>query len=407
MLLRELFEAKRKRKGSSNRHPFQGKLVGDSIEHEGEQLDEGARIQHAEDVIFWEGSKGAVRALESLKNLEKGGHKDLSIKFDGSPAIVFGRDEVTGEFILTDKSGFGAKGYDGKSRSGKDLQQMILNRKISRGQEIPDSYKAFSKNMRMIFDLYEKAVPRDHAGFFKGDLLYFNRPDKVGKDWVFTPNMVTYKVALDSEIGAKIAKSISGVVIHNEVSQDGSDSPLTIDANTYFQSDKVLVFPPILVQKPPTVNNEAIKKLQADISKSANFIDDLLNRDNLVNLKLSDLPSVFYTYTNSKVDTGMDNIGKDFLQWLGTSKVSEPKKKKIKDYILEHRQGFAALWKIVKEIQDVKDDIIDQLDNQDAEVRASIGDMPGGEGYVLTHPDGPMKLVNRAGFTAANRAAVR
>ena len=404
MLLRELFE--RRKKSKSKRHPFLNKLVG-SVEREGNQLDEGARIQHAEDVIFWEGSKGAARALESLKSLEKGGHKNLSIKFDGSPAIIFGRDEVTGEFILTDKSGFSAKGYDGKSRSGKDLQKMILNRKTSRGLEIPDSYKAFSKNMRMIFDLYEKAVPKDHTGFFKGDLLYFNTPDKAGKDWVFTPNMVTYKVAVDSEIGQKIGRSISGVVIHNEVSMDGNDSPLSIDANSYFQSDKVLVFPPVLVQKPPTVNNEQIKHLQASISKNANFIDDILNKDNLVNLKLSDLPNVFYTYTNSKVDTGMDNLGKDFLQWLGTSKVSEPKKRKIKDYIREHRQGFAALWTIVKEIQEVKDDIIDQLDNQDAEVRASIGDMPGGEGYVLKHPDGPMKLVNRAGFTAANRAVAR
>jgi hypothetical protein len=30
-------------------------------------LKEGARIDHAEDIIFWEGSKGAIRALESLK----------------------------------------------------------------------------------------------------------------------------------------------------------------------------------------------------------------------------------------------------------------------------------------------------------------------------------------------------
>ena len=52
-----------------------------------------ARIQHAEDVVFWEGSAGAVRALESLRKLEKGGHNDVTIKWDGSPAIIFGRNE--------------------------------------------------------------------------------------------------------------------------------------------------------------------------------------------------------------------------------------------------------------------------------------------------------------------------
>ena len=68
-------------------------------------LKEGARIDHAEDIIFWEGSKGAIRALESLKQMEQGGHTNVTVKWDGSPALVFGRNE-NGEFILTDKSGF-------------------------------------------------------------------------------------------------------------------------------------------------------------------------------------------------------------------------------------------------------------------------------------------------------------
>ena len=35
-------------------------------------VNEGARIQHAEDLVFFEGGAGARRALEGLKNLEKG-----------------------------------------------------------------------------------------------------------------------------------------------------------------------------------------------------------------------------------------------------------------------------------------------------------------------------------------------
>ena len=42
-----------------------------------------ARIQHAEDIVFWEGSQGAKRALQSLANLAKGGHKDVTVKWDG------------------------------------------------------------------------------------------------------------------------------------------------------------------------------------------------------------------------------------------------------------------------------------------------------------------------------------
>ena len=43
-----------------------------------------ARIQHAEDLVFWEGSKGAMRAVNSLANMAKGdGHKAATIKWDG------------------------------------------------------------------------------------------------------------------------------------------------------------------------------------------------------------------------------------------------------------------------------------------------------------------------------------
>jgi len=71
-----------------------------SVPHR-QPLSEAARIQHAEDIVFWEGSAGATRALQSLRNLDQGGHKDVTIKWDGSPAVIFGRD-ANGEFILTD-----------------------------------------------------------------------------------------------------------------------------------------------------------------------------------------------------------------------------------------------------------------------------------------------------------------
>ena len=87
-----------------------------------------ARIQHAEDLVFFQGSAGAKRALDSLSSMGTGGHTNATIKWDGSPAVIFGRD-ANGEFILTDKSGFTASGYDGKATSADGLQQMLMNRK--------------------------------------------------------------------------------------------------------------------------------------------------------------------------------------------------------------------------------------------------------------------------------------
>jgi len=54
-----------------------------------------------------------------------------------------------------------------------------------------------------------------------------------------------------------------------------------------------------------------------------------------------------------------------------------------------------------------KDNIIAQFDSQGGDVKQSIGGQPGGEGYVLAHPKGDIKLVPRKTFSAANRAVER
>jgi len=370
-------------------------------------LNEGARIDHAEDVVFWEGSKGAARTIESLKNLEQGGHKDVTIKWDGSPAIIFGRN-ADGEFTLTDKSGFGAKGYDGKPKTAKDIEQMFLGRKERKGIEPDDNYKSFAANMRSIYDEYEKAVPKDFVGYFKGDLLYYNRPPVENNQFVFKPQMVTYRVGVNSALGKKIAKSTTGVVVHLLMDENGQDGPLPPNYLDMFEGDSVLVFPSITVEKPAQVNDTAIKELQRIVAKDAAAMDRFLDTATLTDLKMKNVPDILYNYMNQKVDTGLSNINSDdFIRWLAGSSVSKAKQTKLVDYIGKNRAGLDAIWEVVNGIMKVKNDIIEQFDSHDSEISASIGDQPGGEGYVLAHPQGSIKLVNRAGFTAANRAVQR
>ena len=377
-------------------------------------LTEGARIEHLEDLVFRElpPSKGANRALQSLINMEKGGHKNVTVKWDGSPAIIFGRDE-DGEFILTDKSGFGAKGYDGRAKSAKDLEAMLLARP---GASNPDpkkaeNYKAFAGAMKDLFDVYERATPKDYRGFFKGDLLYKNTPVAEGGDYVFKPNIVEYRVKQDSELGKKIGKSITGIVIHREVNADGAEGPLKNGG--IFEGEEVLVVPPVTVSEAPKIDDTSVKELKAIISKDAAAMDSLLDINTLTQMKMKKLPEVFYSYMNSKVDTGLENLGGDFLDWVqARNQLSEAAKKKIAEYVGNNQQGFNALWEIVAKIQQVKDDVINQLDKQPgAPVRSSMssGDdsTEGGEGYVLAHPDGDIKLVPRKTFSKYNRAVER
>ena len=59
---------------------------------------ESARIQHAEDLILFQGHQGALKAIDMLKNIA-GGKQGVSIKWDGSPAVVFGFNP-NNEFIF-------------------------------------------------------------------------------------------------------------------------------------------------------------------------------------------------------------------------------------------------------------------------------------------------------------------
>ncbi len=322
-----------------------------------------------------------------------------------SPAIVFGRDS-DGQFVLTDKSGFGAKGYDGKAKSADDLENMFKSRPGY--QKNPEGYGEFIGNMVDIFDEYERAVPKDFVGFFKGDLLYFNTPGVEGDYYVFTPNVVTYSVRVDSNLGQRIGKSKTGVVIHRYIDPDsGTEGPINIDVNGTFQGEEVLVFPPVTVQQGATINDEEINQMKATVAKFAPAIDKLLDKSRLTQLKISDFATILYTYTNKKVDGDLSNLGDDFEQWLMSSNLSDPKKKRIFEWIKENEQGFRAVWQVVKGIQQVKNDVINQFDSHNADVVASINGQTGGEGYVMTHPSGDIKLVNRSGFTAANRAKER
>jgi hypothetical protein len=387
--------------------PKAAKPVNESI-----HLKEGARIDHAEDIIFWEGSKGAIRALESLKQMEQGGHTNVTVKWDGSPALVFGRNEA-GEFILTDKSGFVKKGGVERATSGDDLANNLLNRSGGANKEDPTRI-AFATNMKDIFDEYERATPKDFRGYLMGDLLYYNTPKVIDGKYTFTPNIVTYKVDVNSDLGKRISQSKTGIVVHRLLDEQGNQSPVPQDLQML--GNEVMIFPSVTVSKPAEIDDEDINQLKAVVAQHAQGIDKMLDVNTLTQMQMKDLPQIFYTYLNGKVDSGLANIGADFLQWIKTSKVSAKKQQKIAEYVGQNKQAFDAMWKVVSGIMTIKDKVINQFDSHDADVKSEIGShgpvsqdahAAGGEGYVLAHPKGDIKLVPRASFTKANRSIQR
>jgi len=314
---------------------------------------------------------------------------------------MFGRNEK-GEFVLTDKSGFGAKGYDGKATSADGLNQMLSNRPGANNPDAEKSqnYKRFIGQMTSIWDKVESCVPADFRGYVLGDLLWFTTPEIKDNKYIFTPNTTTYSVKVESEVGKKIASSKVGVVVHMAVGLDGEKSKVDM---TQFQEGATFIMPPVMVSKAPGVDIPTIDELENYLNKNAQAIDKLFAVP--PELKMADFGKILYAYINNSVKAAnLDNLGSTFQAYVEGSKLSEPKKQRLMEYINSNIDGFNATFNFIKGIMKVKDQVIKALDAQDADVEAYTSGQRGGEGYVV---DKDVKLVNRAGFTAANMAKER
>lgn len=362
---------------------------------------ESARIQHAEDLILFNGHRGALKAIEMLKNIAVG-KQGVTIKWDGSPAVIFGKNP-NNEFIFTDKAGFNAKNYDGRSNSPDDLEAMIMSR--AKDPEKRKSYAQYGMKMKLAFPIVQKSMPKNYEGYFVGDMLYFQTPKKKANRFIFKPNVVEYSIAVNSELGKKIANSKVGLVIHHTMNEQGQVLPLK-DVAIFTEKD-LLVLPPTTKTHPGNMDLSFLKTAQVEVQKNAGAIDLFLNKGALQQMKLSDLPNILYAYVNGKVDTGLDNLGKDFDKWLASSTVSEPKKVRIKQYIQQHKAGFDAVFRTIATIMETKDMMVDQLDASATDIIATINGEKGGEGYVAGTGPEAIKLVKRSGFTKVNRAINR
>jgi len=376
------------------------------------------RIQHAEDLIFFEGSEGAIRALDALEKMNNPeGRPEITLKWDGSPAVYFGRDKE-GNFIFTDKGGFVAKGDKGRANSKEEIDAMYRARSgraakksdMTSEEIYQQKYSKISPMMQKAFELVEKSLDSTHRGYFFGEVLYFDKPAVEDGKFVFKPNMVKYKVATDSEMGKKIAKSDVGIVVHSE--KDVNEKPILGKLNLKPLSSpdpRVIFFGKTFIEKPVSVDDTEVAEIKQIVSANSQAIDGFFNAEKLRKFKISDLPNLFYGYLNSKVDTGLESLGEDFNDWLvSKGSVSDGKKLNVKNYISENLETYTLVWDVVTRIMQIKDDIIRSIDTQGGlPFSQSLGGEEVGEGYVLSDDGKLIKLVDRSKFTRANRAAVR
>ncbi len=355
---------------------------------------EGARIEHPEDLVFHEGTAGIQHAIDSLEDIAKTGG-NVTIKWDGRPAIIYGRNE-RGEFVLTDKAGFGAKGYDGRATSVQDIKKMMSMRKGDR-TELVGVYAR-------LFPMLEKAIPKDFEGYVWADLLYSEKPKVANGKWTFTPNTVTYSVDRDSELGKRIGQTKAGVAIHTYIAPDGDKMPVSHIVNSLPKVPEVLQVDPYFTESPSVKLPSQYKAKLKSLMKYKNDIDGLLDPQQLRMLKISDFPNLMKRFVNAKVREGnFDHMVGEFLDWLPTF-TTEGKLERMYNHMKANKKGLAAVFQSFIIVTKAKEHLVNQLDNHAGSVQASIGDEKGHEGYVAATDKGNIKLVDRLRFSRANFA---
>ena len=365
---------------------------------ENHRLVEG-RIVHPEDMVIDGGISGAQQAVAGLAAIAKG-QEPTTIKWDGFPALVFGRN-VDGKLVVADKHMFDKKSGEGRVTSAQAFQQYD----VARGADRSDLYG----KVNVIWPALEKIIPKKFRGYFMGDLLYAGRLEPVKGFYVFKPNTVTYRVRADSPTGKHIANSVAGIAVHTFIPDIGEqDQPLQglgglpADGPIWFVTGEMKM-PKV------TMDDSAVAQTNAVISKYSGAVTKFIADLNA--MKAKGVLTAISPYITSRIAGGnFDNMLDGFYKFLPT-KLSAAAQAKLLDggkgwLYTEGQAGLEGIFAIWVTLYNLKMNIKQQIDSglSGNDVQAFTGNDPGHEGYVVGGGEDKFKLIDRLGFSRANFA---
>jgi len=162
-------------------------------------------LEHIEDEILnygITGGRASINFVRSLRDMFAGASRssiNMTVKWDGAPAIFAGIDPEDGKFFVGKKSVFNV-----------EPQLYKTNADI-------DKYTSGDLNAKFKVALSE--FPKlGIKGVIQGDLMFTNdvSTDTIDgkKYYTFQPNTIVYAVDVDSDFGSQIKKAKIGVVWH-------------------------------------------------------------------------------------------------------------------------------------------------------------------------------------------------
>jgi hypothetical protein len=392
-------------------------------------------LEHLEDEIInygVDGGRAAINFLRSLRDMLAGGSRssiNMTVKWDGAPAIFCGIDPEDGKFFVAKKSVFN------------------VNPKLYKTNgEIDDD---LSGNLNAKFKVALAELSKlGIKGVLQGDLMFTDDVETESIDdtsyYTFQPNTIVYAVPIVSDLGKKIQRAKLGIVFHTTYTgstlQDmkasfGADisglrqtSSVWMDDATYkdtsgkstFTKAETTSVTKVLAQTGKTFQKISGPKLRSFIKLQESMTGSLAG----ASLK---------TYNNSKVRAGqkISNPGahaKGYEKWVVDSIQKQVDKAKSdkgkqkyqniqKEYLREVRKHTANLKEIItfqNLLVDAKMQIVKKLNSvkglTDTFVKTSNGfKVTNPEGYVAIDRvgGGAVKLVDRMEFSFNNFTAIK
>ena len=380
-------------------------------------------LEHLEDEMLNYGTDGCMAAVSFLKELRKmlGQQENsgfMQTKWDGAPSVICGTDPQTGMFFVGTKSVF-AK----------------TNPKLCYSEEQIDGWYEGDLAEKLKFSLrYFSKLGIE--GVVQGDLLFtsdIKRETINGEQlYTFRPNTITYGIPIDHPIGRAAGRAKIGVVFHTHYTGDvvadmqaragadvsGSDEALVVKNDTPmhrvgFSKQEMSKF------------DNYIIKIERMCRICGDFLDELVTQTGTTGDAKFHIASYLKQFFNNEIKNAR-NIGNideamyDMLNFYGAKMDKELAKIKTvanrtkkcnlvygsQNYVVDNVYKFKAMLALYKELQAVKQMVIDKLDHLE-EFRTFVQTDKGykittPEGYVL-HKDGSMiKFVNRLEFAYNN-----
>ena len=387
--------------------------------------DKNTHLEHLEDDIINRGSDGgrnAVNFLKSVRNMlagSSGGRVNMSVKWDGAPAIICGINPENGKFFVGTKSVFNVTPKINYTPS--DIRK-------NHSGPVADKLNVCLRELKRL----------GITGIYQGDLLFTKGDLKSAvidgeKMITFTPNTITYAVPINSSIGKRILRARLGIVFHTyytgkdmkslnagfgTVSGRSGSTAVFLASAGYTDTSGSSTFTSSELSK----FDALIRMAEGSLSKAAPVLDIMKSNDSLsVGFRLK---SFFNYYIKNSKGTSMAKVKtlqdmfREYYEQILRAEISARKteagKQKYKDalktglsFIDKNRSALYFAIASHVSLGNAKNFLIQKL----SQIQSIGHFIRTPNGYRVTNPEGfvavdrkagAVKLVDRLEFSRAN-----